>query len=134
MFGFCHSSPFSLKYVQTKVEQSFFIIFGIWNHFKVLWRLLVEECVPYICLWSHNFSKRQFSFEWVSFFLRLQKCTVFEQPTVDYEGVSRGRSVALQWHLNSALAALQRNFNATSMAQKKIDFFWPMKIFFGGNW
>ena len=67
--------------------------------------------------------------------MRLLRCTLLDQPTVDNGGVRRGMSVAvtvgcwllavgtsmaLQWHFNGTLMALQRNLNNTSMSHKKM--------------
>ena len=101
------------------------------THFRVSKRLLVEECVPKIGLWSHNFQKKiDFCLgRGGPFFSRLLKFTVLDQPTVDNGGVSMGRSVAvtvgcwllaigtsmaLHWHFIGTLTTLQRHFNDTS--------------------
>ena len=57
-------------------------------------------------------------------FPRLLKRTVFDQPTVDNGGVSRGRSaavaigtsMALQWQFNSTSTAIQWHINGNSTA------------------
>ena len=62
------------------------------------------------------------------FYPEIVKRAVLDQPTMDNEGVSRGRAVAvgcwyfnatsaaLQGHLNSTSTALQQHFNGTSTA------------------
>ena len=58
---------------------------------------------------------------------RLLKRTVFDQPTVDNGGVSRGRSaavaigtsMALQCHLNGTSTAIQQHINGNSTAHQR---------------
>ena len=98
-----------------------------WNtHFRVSWRPLVEESIPYIGLWWNNFSKKGGSF----FFPRLFKRTVLDQPTVDCGGVSTERSLAVAvgcLHFNSTSTALPRHFQGTSTVKKTKKFcgFYP---------
>ena len=123
--------------IQTKVPQSVWVFvillhfplnmsipkqnkgsYHLWNrnHFKVLWRLLVEKCIPYIGLWSHNFLNKRAIFVCVGKFFFWDCNNV--QPTVDNGEVSRRRSVAVNvdcWHLNGTSTALYRHFNWTSM-------------------
>ena len=78
------------------------------------WRYLVKECIPYIYLWWHIKINQG-----VFFFLRLLKCVVLDQLTVNSGGVSRGRSVAVTvgcFHFTGASTALQWHFRGTSMA------------------
>ena len=115
------------------------------NHLRVSWRLLVEECVPYIGLLSHNFFFLNGIFCCLVggfvYFLRLLKPTVLHQYTVDDEWIIRsvgllvccywylnGTLMSPQQHFNGALMTLQQNFNSTSMAQKKHFWVWLMWI------
>ena len=79
---------------------------------------LVEQCIPNISMWWHNFQYRGVRFLTLgSLFLRLPKRMVLDQPTVDNGRVSRGRSVATAvgcWLLNGPSMALQKHFNRIS--------------------
>ena len=66
--------------------------------------------IPNIVMWWPNFHPKKV---W-EFFLYLVKCSVFDQPTVDSGGVSRGWSVTVA--VGCWLFALQQHFNSTSMA------------------
>ena len=93
------------------------------THFKVSWRLLVEECVPYMGLWLHTFSnKGDFLFGGgVIFFwdcYNVQFCTSLPliMGELGGEGLLLWLLTVCCWHFNVTSITLQWNFNGALTA------------------
>ena len=93
------------------------------SHFRVKWRPLIKECIPNIGLWWHIFWRKKGVAEC---FIRLLKCAVLDQPSVDIEGVSRGRSLALA--VGFLLFALPWHFHGTSKTKTKQKEKWYQSV------